>query len=147
MRCSASRTSSGRARRRTSLALTRHRFAEALVYARRARELAPTEVRTLGPIGDALVNLGRYREAFATFDELGRLKPGLAAYARVSYARELRGDRRGAIAAMRLAAETGGRSVERSAPWQAFLLGRRPRERRAALPHRSRPHPRLRSRP
>jgi tetratricopeptide (TPR) repeat protein len=106
-----------------SLALSRHRFAEALVLARRARELAPTEARTLGAIGDALVELGRYREAFATFDELARLKPGLAAYARVSYARELRGDRRGAIAAMRLAAETAVPGSE-AAAWTALHLGK-----------------------
>ena len=106
-----------------SLALSRHRFGEALVLARRARQLAPTEARTLGAIGDALVELGRYHDAFATFDELARLKPGLAAYARVSYARELRGDRRGAIAAMRLAVETAVPGSE-AAAWTALHLGK-----------------------
>ncbi len=106
-----------------SLALSRHRSGEALVLARRARRLAPTEARTLGAVGDALVELGRYRKAFATFDELARLKPGLAAYARVSYARELRGDRPGAIAAMRLAAETAVPGSE-AAAWTALHLGK-----------------------
>src|SRR5262245_62112035 len=106
-----------------SLALSRHRFGEALVLARRARNLAPTESRTLGAIGDALVELGRYPEAFTTFDKLARLKPGLPAYARVSYARELRGDRRGAIAAMRLAAETAVPGPE-AAAWSALHLGK-----------------------
>jgi tetratricopeptide (TPR) repeat protein len=106
-----------------SLALSRHRFGEALVLARRARELAPMEARTLGAIGDALVELGRYREAFATFDKLARLKPGLAAYARVSYARELLGDRPGAIAAMRLAADTTVPGSE-AAAWTALHLGK-----------------------
>ena len=106
-----------------SLALSRHRFGEALVLARRARELAPTEARTLGAVGDALVELGRYREAFSTFDELARLKPGLPAYARVSYARELRGDRRAAIAAMRLAAETAVPGSE-AAAWTSLHLGK-----------------------
>ena len=106
-----------------SLALSRHRFGEALVLARRARALAPTEARTLGAIGDALVELGRYRKAFATFDKLARLKPGLAAYARVSYARELLGDRPGAIAAMRLAAETAVPGSE-AAAWTALQLGK-----------------------
>ena len=107
----------------TSLALTRHRFAEALVFARRARALAPTEPRTLGAIGDALVELGRYREGFATFDELGQVKPGLPAYARVSYARELLGDHDGAVAAMRLAAETAVPGSE-AAAWTAVHLGK-----------------------
>ena len=106
-----------------ALALSRHRFGEALVLARRARELSPMEARTLGAVGDALVELGRYREAFATFDELARLKPGLAAYARVSYARELLGDRPGAIAAMRLAAETAVPGSE-AAAWTALQLGK-----------------------
>ena len=106
-----------------SLALSRHHFGEALVLARRARKLAPTEARTLGAIGDALVELGRYREAFATFDRLARLKPGLPAYARVSYARELRGDRSGAIAAMRLAADTAVPGSE-AAAWTALHLGK-----------------------
>jgi tetratricopeptide (TPR) repeat protein len=106
-----------------SLALSRHRFGEALVLARRARALAPTEARTLGAIGDALVELGRYREAFHVFDRLAQLKPGLAAYARVSYARELLGDRSGAIAAMRLAAETAVPGSE-AAAWTALQLGK-----------------------
>ena len=107
----------------TSLALTQHRFEEALVFARRARALAPTEPRTLGAIGDALLELGRYREAFATFDELGQLKPGVPAYARVSYARELLGDHAGAVAAMRLAAETAVPGSE-AAAWTAVHLGK-----------------------
>jgi tetratricopeptide (TPR) repeat protein len=107
----------------TSLALTRHRFHEALAYARRARALAPTEARTLGAIGDALVELGRYREGFATFDKLGRIKPGLPAYARVSYARELLGDHAGAVAAMRLAVETAVPGSE-AAAWTAVHLGK-----------------------
>jgi tetratricopeptide (TPR) repeat protein len=128
----------------TSLALTRHRFHEALVFSRRARALAPTEARTLGAIGDALVELGRYREAFATFDKLGQLKPGLPAYARVSYARELLGDHAGAVAAMRLAAETAVPGSE-AAAWTAVHLGKlffsggdhtsAEREFRAALAH------------
>ena len=81
------------------------------------------EARTLGAVGDALVELGRYREAFATFDRLARLKPGLAAYARVSYARELLGDRPGAVAAMRLAAETAVPGSE-AAAWTALHLGK-----------------------
>ena len=96
---------------------------EALVLARRARELAPMEARTLAAVGDALVELGRYREAFATFDRFAGLKPGLAAYARVSYARELLGDRPGAVAAMRLAAETAVPGSE-AAAWTALHLGK-----------------------
>jgi len=88
-----------------SLALARHRFGEALVLGRRAQRLSPSTARTYGVIGDALIELGRYREAFAAFDRLARLRPGLAAYARVAYARELLGRPDAALAAHRLAVE------------------------------------------
>ena len=51
-----------------SLALSRHRFREALALGRRARAISPTTARNYGVIGDALVELGRYREAFRAFD-------------------------------------------------------------------------------
>jgi tetratricopeptide (TPR) repeat protein len=86
-----------------SLELSRHRFGDALTLGRRARALSPTTARNYGVIGDALVELGRYREAFAAFDTMAQLKPGLAAYARVAYARELLGDVAGARRALRLA--------------------------------------------
>jgi tetratricopeptide (TPR) repeat protein len=89
-----------------SLALSRHRFGEALALGRRARALSPSTARSYGVIGDALVELGRYGEAFAAFDAMARLRPGLAAYARIAYARELRGDVAGARDAMRLALDS-----------------------------------------
>src|SRR5262249_32083966 len=49
-----------------SLALSRHRFREALVLGRRARATSPTTARNYGVIGDALVELGRYHAAFKT---------------------------------------------------------------------------------
>ena len=125
-----------------SLALSRHRFAEALALGRRARRLSPTTARTYGVIGDALVELGRYNEAFRAYDRMASLKPGLAAYARVSHARELLGDWRGAVAAMRLARDAAGSQREPLAWTQVQLgklyfsrgrLGPAAREHRAAL--------------
>jgi tetratricopeptide (TPR) repeat protein len=94
-----------------ALALARHRFHEALALARRAQRLTPGETRPLPLLGDALLELGRYDAAFRTFDRFAALKPGLAAYARIAYARELLGDRAGAVVALRLAVEAAaGRS-------------------------------------
>jgi tetratricopeptide (TPR) repeat protein len=125
-----------------SLALSRHRFGEALVLGRRAVSLSPSTAAGHGVVGDALVELGRYDAAFRAFDDLARLKPGLAAYARVSYARELRGDWSGALAAMRLA---GTAAIGRPEPiawthvqigklfWSRGRLGGAAHEYRAAL--------------
>jgi tetratricopeptide (TPR) repeat protein len=106
-----------------SLALSRHRFREALVLGRRARSISPTTARNHGVIGDALVELGRYPEAFLAFDRFAELRPGLAAYARVSHARELLGDVPGAIEAMKLAVDAGSGQGEAEA-WTRVQLGK-----------------------
>jgi tetratricopeptide (TPR) repeat protein len=98
-----------------SLALIRHEFRLALVYGRRAQRLLVGSARPYGVIGDALVELGRYRAAFAAFERMVSLRPSLASYARVAYARELTGDRHGAEAAMQLALEAAGGQPESSA--------------------------------
>ena len=91
-----------------NLALIRHDFRGALVLGREARRRAPFAARPYGVVGDALIELGRYRQAFATFDRMAAVRPSLASYARVAYARELTGDRRGAVAAMQLALDAAG---------------------------------------
>ena len=106
-----------------SLALGRHRFREALAYGRRAERVSPSTARTYGVIGDALVELGRYGKAFRAYDRMAALKPGLSAYARVSHARELRGDRLGAVRAMELALDAAGSQAEPIA-WTRVQLGK-----------------------
>lgn len=106
-----------------SLALTRHRFREGLALGRQARRISPTTARNYGVIGDALVQLGRYDEAFRAFDTMARLRPSLGAYARVSYARELLGDQGGALDAMRLALGPATGQPEPTA-WTRVELGK-----------------------
>jgi tetratricopeptide (TPR) repeat protein len=74
-------------------------------------------------MGDALVELGRYPEAFRAFQRMVDLKPSLASYARVSYARELQGDLPGATAAMGLALTAAAGDREGYA-WTAVQLGK-----------------------
>jgi tetratricopeptide (TPR) repeat protein len=88
-----------------SLALSRHRFREALALGRRARAISPTTARNYGVIGDALVELGRYRQGFQAFDTMATLRPDVSSYARVGHARMLLGDVTGARSALRLALE------------------------------------------
>jgi tetratricopeptide (TPR) repeat protein len=106
-----------------SLALARHRFRDALALARRAQRLSPGTAATYGAIGDALLELGRYEEAFAAFDRMAALKPGLSSYARVSYAQELLGRRAEAIETMRLALDAAGPRGEPAA-WTLVQLGK-----------------------
>jgi tetratricopeptide (TPR) repeat protein len=98
-----------------SLALIRHEFRQALAHGRRAMRLLPGSARPYGVVGDALIELGRYDAAFAAIDRMAALKPNLASYARVAYARELVGDRAGALEAMRLALEAAAGQPEPSA--------------------------------
>jgi tetratricopeptide (TPR) repeat protein len=106
-----------------SLALSRHRFRAALRLGREAHRVAPGAAGPYAIVGDALVELGRYRAAFSAFETLARLKPGLAAYARIAYGRELSGDVRGAIAAMRLAVDAATGEQEPAA-WTRWQLGK-----------------------
>jgi tetratricopeptide (TPR) repeat protein len=105
-----------------ALAASRHRFAESLRLAQRALRLEPDSAAAHGLLGDAQLELGRYPAAFASFDRMTALKPTASAYARVSYARELRGDAAGAIAAMQLAVDASIGVAEPSA-WSRTLLG------------------------
>jgi len=106
-----------------NLALIRHDFRGALVLGREAHRRAPFAARPYGVLGDALLELGRYRLAFATFDRMAALKPNASSYSRVSYARELRGDVAGAIASMELALDASIGRPEATA-WTAVELGK-----------------------
>jgi len=106
-----------------SLALSRHRFRDALVLGRQARALNPYSARPYGVVGDALVELGRYGEAFRAFDTMNRLRPSLSSYARVSYGRELIGRTAAAIRAMKLAVDAASGAAEPTA-WTHVQLGK-----------------------
>ena len=122
-----------------SLALIRHEFRDALGYGRSAQRLLPGSARPYGVIGDAFIELGRYDEAFQAFERMVSIRPSLASYARVAYARELTGDRPGAIVAMRLALDAAAGQPEPTAWAQVELaklelaLGRAEAARRHAL--------------
>lgn len=105
-----------------TLALARHDFAVALTWGEQARAVNPAHAPALGVIGDAQIEMGRYDEAVATFQAMVDLRPDLASYSRVSYARELYGDRQGALAAMEQAAQAGAGRAENVA-WTQVQIG------------------------
>src|SRR5262249_39568837 len=87
-----------------------------------ARRISPTTAGVYGVVGDAQLELGRYPQAFRSFDRMASLKPSVASYARVSYARELLGNTRGAERAMQLAASAAVGERE-AAAWTHVQLG------------------------
>lgn len=103
------------------LALARHDFAAALDRGREAEALNPHSADVYGVVGDALLELGRYEEALDAFQTMVDTRPSLASYARVSYARELLGDVRGAIDAMGRAYDAAGTLTDEA--WAAYQLG------------------------
>ncbi len=90
---------------KATLAASRHDFAGALALTQQAARLDPYGSTNLGVMVDALVELGRYPEAFRTLQRMVDLKPGVASFTRVSYSYELRGDLTGARYALQRALE------------------------------------------
>jgi tetratricopeptide (TPR) repeat protein len=103
--------------------LSQHRFAEALAEATAAQKLRPNDAWNYAIAGDALLELGRYEEAFDSFDEVMTHRPDAGAYARVAYARELQGDLDGAVHLMRMSAEATSKQDVEAQAWTYAQLG------------------------
>jgi predicted Zn-dependent protease len=97
---------------RGALELSRHDFRAGLRDALAARHIAPLVDKPFGVLVDALVELGRYGQAERALQEMVDRRPDLAAYARVSYFRELHGDLDGARSALERALSAGGEAAE-----------------------------------
>ena len=105
-----------------SLANTQHRFRKGLQLAREAVRLDPYNGGAYGALGDALLNLGRYRKAFKVYDRMALLAPGVASFTRVANGRELLGRPAAAAEADELALEAGS-VVPENLAWAAVQLG------------------------
>jgi tetratricopeptide (TPR) repeat protein len=103
--------------------LSQHRFREALDVGRRARDERPGDAWNYGVMGDALIELGEYDKAFEAFDTMMSMRPSATAYARVAYARELRGNVDGALEAMQLAAQATSPQDPEAGAWYAAQVG------------------------
>jgi tetratricopeptide (TPR) repeat protein len=103
--------------------LSQHRFREGLEVARRARDLRPNDAWNYGVMGDALIELGDYEKAFDAFDTMVTMRPHAAAYARVAYGRELRGDLDGAVHAMQMASQASPVQDAEARAWYAAQVG------------------------
>ena len=105
-----------------SLANTRHRFRDGLRLARLAISLDPDNGSAYGALGDSLLNLGRYRQAFEAYDRMVLVAPGIASYTRVANARELLGRPAEAAKADVLALQTDS-TVPEHVAWTMVQLG------------------------
>lgn len=86
-----------------ALAAAKHDFAAALRYGQSAVEVDPYLATARGVVADALVELGRYDEAWEAIQQQIDLRPDTGSYARASYSHELRGDVPNATALMQKA--------------------------------------------
>jgi tetratricopeptide (TPR) repeat protein len=103
--------------------LSQHRFREAIREAERCLQMRQNDAWTHGVIGDARMELGDYDGAFAAFDRMMKIRPDAASYARVSYARELRGDLSSALRLMTMALEATGPNDPESLAWHHAQIG------------------------
>ncbi|HLP14503.1 MAG TPA: tetratricopeptide repeat protein [Flavobacteriales bacterium] len=92
---------------KSSVLMSQHRFKEAHETATQAKSLGKGNAYIYGVLTDANVELGKYEEAVVQCDSMQLLKPSLESYARASYLREIYGDYKGSIEAMKLAVEAG----------------------------------------
>jgi tetratricopeptide (TPR) repeat protein len=91
-----------------SLQAAQHDFTAAVRTARESVAINAYDATAYGVLTDALTELGRYGEATEALQRMADLDPDFAALSRISYARELRGDIRGAEQAMQQALDAAG---------------------------------------
>lgn len=92
--------------------LSQHHFAEGLAAAQKARSVNPYNAYVYGLMVDGNVEMGNYDSAVADADKMVSIRPDLTSYSRVSYLREIFGNYKSSIEAMKMAAEAGGQGDE-----------------------------------
>jgi tetratricopeptide (TPR) repeat protein len=103
--------------------LSQHRFGDAIGEANKLMAIDPRDAWNYGAAGDGYMELGDYPRAFAAFDRMGQLQPGPPAYARTSYALEIKGDLDGALDYMRRAADGTSPNDAESQAWHYAQVG------------------------
>ncbi|MGB0932470.1 MAG: tetratricopeptide repeat protein, partial [Chitinophagales bacterium] len=107
---------------KASVYLSQHEFEKALAVSKEALAVENHDAQVYGALCDANVELGNYAEAVKMADKMVSIRPDLRSYSRVSYLRELHGDYKGAIEAMKLAVSAGLPGDEATA-WARITLG------------------------
>jgi tetratricopeptide (TPR) repeat protein len=107
-----------------SLNTTRHDFAKAVDFARRAIALKPKPAFGYGVLGDALMGMGQYAQAADAYATNLRLDPGLSSYGRQALIDMNTGKRDDALRMWNMAADAALRDgVPEHAAWANAQLG------------------------
>jgi tetratricopeptide (TPR) repeat protein len=104
---------------------SRHEFAPAALYARKAIEINSQDSDAYGVLGDALLEVGRYHEAQAAYHYMIELDESLYSYSRLAGLKSLRGDSAGATADLEraIAAGKAAKQPAESIAWAEWQLG------------------------
>jgi tetratricopeptide (TPR) repeat protein len=102
--------------------LNRHHFRQVVKNTEELVKQSPGDARLWGMMGDALMEIGDYDRAAASYEHMLNLRPGLSSYNRVAWYRFVTGDAEGAIRAMRQAVHVAGATPENLA-WCLVDLG------------------------
>ncbi|HTN17016.1 MAG TPA: hypothetical protein VL092_04990 [Chitinophagaceae bacterium] len=107
---------------KSAVLLNMHQFADARRMAQEGIKLNSFNSGIYGALVDAEVELGIYDSAVAHCDKMLSLRPDLRSYSRASYLRQIHGDNRGAVAAMKMAVEAGLPGAEQT-EWARVTTG------------------------
>lgn len=107
---------------KSAVLLNMHQFKDALDVAQKGVALSNYNSGIYGALVDANVELGNYDMAVADCDKMLGIRPDLRSYSRASYLRQIYGDNRGAIDAMKMAVDAGVPGAE-STEWARITLG------------------------
>jgi tetratricopeptide (TPR) repeat protein len=105
----------------SALASARHDFGAAESFARQGLTRNASSPVLYGALGDALVQLGRYREADEAVTKMVSLRPDTSSFTRQSYLYELRGDVDGARSLMQQALNVAPTAADKA--FALFYLG------------------------
>ncbi|MBC8047162.1 MAG: tetratricopeptide repeat protein, partial [Fimbriimonadaceae bacterium] len=107
---------------KSAVLLSMHQFQQALDVAKQGAAINDKYSGIYGAMIDANVELGNYAEAVQLCDKMLALRPDLRSYSRASYIRQIYGDNRGAIDAMKMAVDAGVPGAENT-EWARVTLG------------------------
>lgn len=107
---------------KSTVLLNMHQFKMALDAANEGVALNAYNAAIYGALVDANVELGHYDAAVKACDQMLAIRPDLRSYSRASYMRQIYGDNRGSIDAMKMAVEAGIPGVEQT-EWARVNLG------------------------